>query len=299
MISLRRPIVLTNEKNYFRVRVTNAIIPHTIKQVNSSNNVLSFQHTKGAVITNGSITIPSGNYNILTLLTALTTALQAVGVLSTFTFTFTYDRNTSLCSFKMYSTDVTTSTLLLKFGSNTKLGLMFGVTADMTLSTTGIIVVGSQHVNVNPITYLTIRSGTLKQRLDYENIVERDVYSDVLQVCPINVSPGSFIICANSTNTDIVNRIIDHLNIYLADNSTYSISLNNLEWSLTLIFEERGIDESNTLLDISNKTADTSQLEQQRDQHIQELMMMKQQMINQLEPVMDPSDLPDMSLPQL
>ena len=261
---------------------------HTIKQVNSNNNVLSYTHTKGGVITNGTITIPSGNYTILTLQTALQTALQAVGVLSTFTFTFTYDRNTSLCSFKMFSTDATSSTLLLKFSSNTKLALMFGVTADITLSTTGTTVVGSQNVNVNPITYLTIRSGTLKQRLDYENIVEKDVYSDVLAVVPINVSPGSFIICPDSVNTDVVNKVIDNINLYLADNSTYSISLNNLEWSLTLIFEEIGTDEPDTLLNINNKTIDTSQLEQQRDELVKELMMMKQQMIEQLQPIMPP-----------
>jgi hypothetical protein len=56
---------------------------------------------------------------------------------------------------------------------------MFGVTSDITLSTIGTIISGNQNVNVNPITYLTIRSSTLKQRLVYENIVPQN---DLLEI---------------------------------------------------------------------------------------------------------------------
>lgn len=287
VISLKRPLTLTNQKNYFRVRISNAIIPHTIKQVNSNNNVLQYTYVKAGVTTNSSITISPGNYTILTLLSALSSALTIANV----TLNFTYDRNTGLSTFQMQGTDNINSSLTLKFGSNAKLGLMFGVLADVVLVSTnniGFGVTGAQNVNVNPCTYLTIRSSSLKQRLDYENIVEKDVYSDVLAVVPINVSPGSFIICPDSPNTDIVNKIVDTLNIYLADNQTYSISLNNLEWSLTLIFEEIGIDAPDTLINVSTAQPfiDTSLLEQQREQLMQELMMMKQQMINQLQPIM-------------
>jgi uncharacterized membrane protein len=283
IISLKRPFTLINQKNFFRVRVDNAIIPHTIKQINSNNNKLNYVYTKNSIVTNGSITLTPGNYTILTLLTELQTRLLAV--ISNVTFNFTYNRNTGYVNFSMSSTDSIASFLTLKFSTNSKLGLFFGIVGDCSFSTPTVAgVTSSQNVNCNPITYLTIRASTLKQYLDFENIVEKDVYSDVLAIVPINVQPGCFILYSNSPNTDLTNKIIDTLNIYIADNQSYSISLGNLDWSLTLIFEEIGVLTPDELINSIN-APDTLALENQRDDMMKELMMMKEQLINQLQPL--------------
>jgi hypothetical protein len=297
VVFLKQPLVLKNQKNYFQVRVDKAIIPHTIKQINSSNNVLSYTFTRTGVNYNGSITLTAGNYTILTLISEFQNKLVAsiyVGLGYTVTFPLSYNRNTGTVNFVMNGTDGVTSSLLLKFSTNPKLGLVFGVTADISLSyntlNVGTIVTSSQNVNVNPTTYLTIRSNTLKQRQNYESIVEKDVYADILAVVPINVSPGSFIIYDRSPQTELVNNIIDVLEIYLADNQNYSISLNGLEWSISLIFEEIGINEPDDLvshLASQNNVQPTnnplSQLEQQREAMLSELEQMKNQYVSSLE----------------
>jgi hypothetical protein len=284
IISLKRPFTLINQLNYFRVRVDTAIIPHCIKQINSNNNILTYTYTKNSIVTNSSITLTAGNYNILTLLDELKAKLLVN--ISNVTFTFTYNRNTGFVNLQMAATDGIPSFLLLNFASNSKLGLFFGIIGDVTVTTTAPAgITSSQNVNVNPITYLTIRCSTLKQSLDFEYIVEKDTYSDVMAIVPINVLPGSFILYNNSPSLDISNKVIDILNIYIADNMNYSLSLGNLDWSLSLIFDEIGINVPDHLLnDINTTNPELIALQKERDQLINEVEPMQKQLIDQLTP---------------
>lgn len=302
VIFLKQPLTLINQKNHFQVRVDKAIIPHTIKQVNNSNNVLSFTFTRTGVTFNGSITLTSGNYTILTLISELQTKLVSsiltgTGINAVSFSNMSYNRTTGFVSFIMTGTDGIASSLVLKFSLNAKLGLIFGVTADVTMSynnlNVGTIATSTQNVNVNPINYITIRSNTLKQRQDYENIVEKDVYSDVLAIVPVVVNPGSFIMYDSSPTTDLINKVIDSIEIYLADNQSYTLSLNGLEWSLSLIFQEIGTSERDDLVGMDNVAKQNSNsldaLQQQREAMLQELEGMRNQYVASLPDFVEPS----------
>ena len=255
-ISLRQPLTLVNSNNSFRVRMEQCVIPHCIKQISSNNNVLSFTYIRDTITYNSFITLTSGNYTILTLNDELKAKLAAkILSLSSIvvSLTFSYDRTTGLDTFNITGTDGVASSITLLFSSNVALGKFFGFIADSQFRYNNLNVsfssTSTQNVNVNQINSIYIRSSSLVQRECYENIVERDVYSDIIAQVPITVLPGNFIFFTNDGPTlDIKNNIIDSINIYLSDNNSYTLSLNGLDWSCVLIFEEWGTTEPDKIL---------------------------------------------------
>jgi len=95
VISLKQPLTLTNSNNYFKVGVQQAVIPHNIKQINPLNSTLAFTFIRNVTNYNGSVTLTTGNYNILTLLeelrSKLVVAILALSSVSP-TLAFTYDK---------------------------------------------------------------------------------------------------------------------------------------------------------------------------------------------------------------
>ena len=257
-ISLKQPLTLTNSNNFFRLHLEQAVIPHCIRQINNSNNVLTFTFNRDGSFYSSFITLTSGNYNILTLNEELRTKLiSKIFFISTenVVLSFTYDKTTGYDTFSIIGTDNVPTSITLNFDDNLLLGKFFGFTSTSTAyfrynaSNISFNATSSQNVNVNQINSLYIRSSTLVQRESYENIIEKDVYSDIICQIPITVLPGSFIFFTNSSPTiDIKNNIIDTINIYLSDNNSYSLSLNGLDWSCVLIFEEWGNSKNDILL---------------------------------------------------
>jgi len=255
-ISLKQPLTLSNSNNFFRVHMEQAVIPHCIRQINPSNNVLTFTFIKGNTSYSSFITLTSGNYNILTLNEELRTKLKnEIFSISTqnVVLNFTYDKTTGYDTFSIIGTDNVPTSITLNFNNNLVLGKFFGFTSNSyfgyNVSNISYDATSTQNVNVNQINSLYVRSSSLVQRESYENIIEKDVYSDILAQVPITVLPGSFIFFTNSSPTiDIKNTIIDTINIYLSDNNSYSLSLNGLDWSCLLIFEEWGTHKQNILL---------------------------------------------------
>jgi hypothetical protein len=218
--------------------------------------VLSFTYIRDTITYNSFITLTSGNYTILTLNDELKAKLAAkILSLSSIvvSLTFSYDRTTGLDTFNITGTDGVASSITLLFSSNVALGKFFGFIADSQFRYNNLNVsfssTSTQNVNVNQINSIYIRSSSLVQRECYENIVERDVYSDIIAQVPITVLPGNFIFFTNDGPTlDIKNNIIDSINIYLSDNNSYTLSLNGLDWSCVLIFEEWGTTEPDKIL---------------------------------------------------
>lgn len=284
MISLKQPLMLVNQQNFFRVIVDKAIIPHTIKQINSKNNTLSLTWQRGLVTINTSITLSEGNYNINTLLSEL--ASQIITKIVTMTsitpnLSFTYNKTTGKCTFTMIGNDFTSTTLTLRFGDNIPLGKFFGFISNAVISydnnNVSTSAVGTQNVNVNQINYLLIRSSTLIQRECYENVVERDVYSDILAKVLVNVTPGSYILYDGNSNLacDVANKVIDQINIYLSDNLSYELSLYGLEWNLVLIIQEIGTHKSDQLLSME---LPSENIQQNREQLMSQLDEIKRQL---------------------
>lgn len=256
VISLRQPLTLTNQSNFFRVSVGRSVIPHTIKQINDSNHTLNVDIIRGVASWNGSIALTNGNYNIITILNELKAKLQAAilaGVGVSLTFVFTYLKTQSGCQLHISGADGIATSVTLKFSENLRLGGFFGYSTNAVFSYNSSNVSDDAFsniaVNVNPINYILVRSNSLIQRESYESVVEKDTYSDILAKVPVNVSPGSFIFAElNGSSVDLENKIIDQIALYLSDNLSYTLNLNGLDWSTHLIFEEIGTREDNKLL---------------------------------------------------
>jgi len=236
---------------------------------------------RGATTINSSITLAPGNYNINSLLTELSTQLSNHILLlvgAVISFGNSYNKTTGKCTLSMIGVDHVASTLTLKFADNLPLGKFFGFTSNASLNydtyNYSNSVVANQNCNVNQINHIFIRSSTFQQRESYENVVEKDVYSDVLSKVLINVLPGNYILYEGNGNLscDVVNKTIDLINIYLSDNLSYTLSLDGLEWNMTLIIQEIGINKAENLLEfkppptISNKEQIQSQIEELRKQ---------------------------------
>lgn len=259
VVTLNNPLVLTNQRNKFRVQIGESVIPHTINQINSDNSTLSYQIVKGAVNYNGSVILTTGNYNIITLLDEMKAKLKDDILIQTslaVNFVFTYVKTVSGVVLSIIGNDGIICTITLKFSLNTVLGGFFGYTFNAVFSYNSFNISSNSSsdisVNVNPINNIYIRSNSLVQRESYESIIEKDVFSDILAKVPVNVSPGSFIFFGGTLSfIEIENKVIDQISLYLSNNLSYSLSLNGLTWNTHLIFEEFGINEPDNLLKLT------------------------------------------------
>jgi hypothetical protein len=276
LINLKHPLLLTNKSNFYRVRVLKAIIPNVVKQINSLNKRLYF------VVDNVErfIEIEEGNYNINNLLSELKYHLSLDETLSNLNavFSFIYIKVSGKC---MLSSSVP---IILKFSTNKILGHMLGFGEnDIFLD---VAVKSSKHVNVNPINYFLIRCSSLSQRENYENVVEKDVYSDILAKVQIISSPGTFIYYdGNNSYIDVKNGTIDSLNLYLSTNIAYDINLEGLDWSVSLEINEYGTYDSNQLIDNVSTRPNmippelVSQIENEKNDLMSQLQNIKSKLI--------------------
>jgi hypothetical protein len=247
-VSLIKPITITNPNNWLTVRVGSAEIPYVFKLINNQNNLINYQIIRNAITYIGSIIIESGNYNILTLLTEFKTKLQS-SILSvsgwdaSSILNFSYNRNNGKATFSLVGIDSTTTSITILSASNIFyrcIGFVNGFTFGYTTPSVRTDAVSTQNVNVSQNTALYIRSETLTQTVNQENIVGSPEYSDILAKVQINVQPQAIIQWTNSTDLeiDISNKILDRINIYLGDSSLYEVDMGNLDWSLRLTINE-------------------------------------------------------------
>jgi len=201
-----------------------------------------------SVFFNGTLcqfTVPSGNYNILTLTSTIQSLMQA-SILSvtgrTVTTSWTYSSTTSFVTFSYLTCSGSTisgNNIQLSYNSNVVLMKMLGWTAVQTCAL-GSSVTSNQNVNVNPTQNLYIRSDTLGQDVKAkESLLEKDVPSDIIANVAIAVSPGSYIQYQGLGDViPISNTMIDSINIYLSDSTSYLLNTQLLDWSFTLVIEE-------------------------------------------------------------
>lgn len=240
---LKRPIILQNSHHYFKVIVKQATIPYTFQQVNNNFNKFSYVLTRGATTyPQRTFTIPNGNYNINSLMSAVKTAWakDVYTMIPSYTpnFTFTYDRDNMFVTFGFVA-DGTNTTFTIK-PLKDQVSTMLGVVTDTSFSNAGAIVLtasSTQPVNVSPITSIYIRSGSLKQsNLSTENIVDSDDISDILCQIPIMGQPTTWIQYLNDLDihNKVLNSSINDLNLYLTDNRSYALDLRGVDWSCML-----------------------------------------------------------------
>jgi hypothetical protein len=244
--SLSKPITLTSPNNWFTVRVGSVEIPYIFKLINSSNNVINFSFSRNGVPHSSTFTLLQGNYNILTLLTEfkakLTAAVLPFGFDLSSVLTATYDRSSGAVSITIVGVDSISTSITIQDNSPVFLKCLgfstsfsFGYTTPSSRTTA----VSTQNVNVSQNTAVYIRSGSLLQSSNLENVVTENEVSNILAKVQINSLPQSYILWTNPTDleTKINNRVIDTINIFVGSSTAYQVEL-DLDWTIRLTIHE-------------------------------------------------------------
>jgi hypothetical protein len=292
-LSLFKPIILSNPNNWFSVRIGSAEIPYTFQLLNPSNNTINYSLTRNSVTINSSFVITPGNFNILTLLNEMKNKLSAsvqsvIGWNPLTLFNFTYDRNSGKATFSLVGTDSLQTSISIKNNSIIFLkcvGFTDSFTFGYTSPTVRSDVTSTQNVNLLQNTALYIRSESLIQSSNYENVVSKSEISDILAKIQVNVQPQSMILWSNPTDleVEINNRIIDVISIYIGDQTNYELELGNLDWSMRLTIHEYSAS-SNTNEDLAlnmsrgTNTAELEKLMDEKQKIIQNLSVLKEQL---------------------
>lgn len=251
-ILLQKPIIKTNRNSIFRVRITSVVIPFSFNQVNSTNNVLSYQDNNNFY----SITIPQGNYAITDLLATIQTLIevQTSQSFNTTTFlNFTFDQATSKATLGFNTGNTISQAIFIPFsGNNVIMMRMLGFTSNISFSfslpNNFASQTSNQVVNVSPSKTLFIRSETLIQNSNYESLVGKNEISDILTQIPIQTSFNTFLNWYDQSSdlfSEINNNIIDKINLYLTDstsNDELPADSGLLNWFIQLNIQEVFID---------------------------------------------------------
>jgi len=235
-IQLSQIITRLAAKSQLQSIIHGITIPFSFYQL--SSDIATLDVSVFGYSPDGTITLTPGNYTTVSVLTELSTKLTAycAALSPTFTptFTFTYSTTTGRTTLVSNST----RSITLKFGSNTNLGLFFGFSANTTFTTTSTT--GDKAAVANPVTYLLLRSPSLRQFKNREWVVEKDTFSDILYRIPISTNVGTYIQWyGDSERVVLVNDTLSLLNFYLTTNLSYTpIDLQGLPFSFHMTIIE-------------------------------------------------------------
>jgi hypothetical protein len=189
------------------------------------------------------VVVPPGNYTTSSVANALAAALTTACQISAPPYvgfnpqlTFTYSSITGQDTFVMASP---TGSITLRFDLNQNLGLFFGFSTSITLSSAASQV-STKTAVANPVNRLYVRSGDLHQLRNREWVVETDTFSDILYHIPITTNQNTYIHWNETQESVFINEeFINSFNIYLSTNLSYTpIDLRGLDWSVTMYIEE-------------------------------------------------------------
>lgn len=214
---LNNPIKLVSANNRFKIRLISMICPFTFKQVNSTNNVIQVVTTSGTI----DVTIPAGNYDILSLMAAYCNEIKT-GILLNFgvvvTIVPTYNQSTSFVTFSLTASPPGYS-IAVNYNPQNKVILnMLGFNGINFVVTTAFPTITSNScVNVNPSIEIQVRSRNLTQNSSMEALTAPSSTSNIIGNVQINTAQFGYITFYNSLNywNSIGNRVIDNINLYL------------------------------------------------------------------------------------
>lgn len=239
-LTLANTISLKSKTGRFMLVVHAVNIPFSYYQLSSEINTLEciFTDASGNPKT-ATISLGIGNYTTVSILAELSAKLISMAQTSsgsyvgyTPTLNFTYSSTTSKSTFAM--TNPANASIQMRFATNTNLGIFFGLSTNVTISTASTIV-STKVAVANPVNYLLVRSGNLQQIYNREYIVENDVFSDILYRVPVGTQQNTWIQHhADGYPIFISNNLITTINIYLTTNLTYNpIDLQGIGWSIS------------------------------------------------------------------
>jgi len=259
------------------------------KLISPENNEINFSITRNAITSTGCFTLTPGNYNILYLLNEvkvrLATAVSlAAGWDPTNYLSFTYDRPSGHATFTIIGIDSIATSITLQDNSPVFLKCV-GFTTSITFGYTTPLVrtyaTSTQNVNVSQNTAVYIRSDSLIQSSNIENLIQGNEVSDILAKIQINASPQSYILWTNPTDLEVKinNRIIDVISLSVGSSTAYEVDMGNLDWSIRLTVHEW----SNLRQD--EDLAINMNAPQAQDEGVQKLLDERQKAVDKLEKI--------------
>jgi hypothetical protein len=241
---------LKSKHGMFQLIVHSCNIPFSYYQL--SNEIRSLQciftDTTGNPKT-ATVLLTAGNYTTVSVLAELSSQLISMAQISSGLYTgftpvlnFTYSTVTSKSTFVM--TGPANASIRMNFSTNTNLGIFFGLSADTTISS-ALTATSTKVAVANPVNYLLLRSGNLRQIQGHEFVVETDVFSDVIYRIPVGVQQNSWIQKHQDSNPVwISNNNISDINLYLTTNLTYNpIDLQGLDWACSFSIIEMHVEQ--------------------------------------------------------
>jgi hypothetical protein len=249
-VAVNPPLIKQHPNHYFTAQIVSVEIPYTWNQVNSTNNVLQIVYQSITY----TINITPGNYTIYNLITELANKVNSVIPAHPWTDSTTYNSTTGVITFGIKdvpSMSTNTYVVAYNFPANQFLARMFGC-----LNNSSIVfgygpissvyqyinVNGSTNINVNPVSSIYLRSSNLKQILNQENLVSGYAHdpSDILCKLQVYTPPKTWIFYNGELGLSarISNPIIDQIAIYLSDNSSFDLNLNQNDWTFRITFVE-------------------------------------------------------------
>ena len=222
--------LLKDDVNILRsyVTVLNAQIPVSFYVIDSTNNSMVIN---SSVIGNRTVTIPVGNYNSSTLISALLYAYAAAGLNELSTLI------NSTSGILTISSSINTTTYTINPSAfATILGLG---TSSLTFLTTGVL---PYPLDLLGKTKLFINSANLAN-VAYSSY--GNGFSTTIASIPVNVPPFSLIqySCQVDQQKNILtNRVLDGIDIQILDQNNQLVNFNNIPWSITLVLSIEKMD---------------------------------------------------------
>jgi hypothetical protein len=248
-IALNPPFVKVDPHSYFVAQIVSVEIPYSWFQVTSSNNTLQFYYTvNGGAPTLYSTTIDVGNYTVTSLIANYSLKIESVLPAHTWSHNLSYNADTNKITFGIKTASAYTSIVLaINFPANNFLARMFGCLGSTSIvygyaSSTYQNVNASTNCNVNPVSSIYIRSSNLRQVRNQENMVAgyKADPSDILCKLQVYTPPKSYIFYNGELGltAKIVNPVIDKIDLYLSDNYSFALDMNNNDWTFRITFIE-------------------------------------------------------------
>ena len=209
------PLIEIPDGFHIYLSVVSCLIPYSFYNININNNVLQYSFDGINLIT---LTIPIGNYNVNSLLSALKTNISSA-------FTITYDNIKNKFTFTHTTND------FMFMSSSTCLQIL-GFNNNITILSTSLSLTSINCVNVYSIRSIQVNSNLITYNI---NKVQKNNFCILCSV-PITCTPFSLIEYINRTNfkTNLFLNKISNIKIKLTDDNGNLIDLNGCHYSLTL-----------------------------------------------------------------
>ena len=244
-IYMPHPIALNNIiPSEFQVYIDRANIPYSFSSFSSlADNVsLTYIFYNGSIsYPSTTITISSGNYNIINIVNDIITALTA-SILSVsgavVTFVSDYSFITNHIRLQVNSTVYSNMTISVSYS---KLTLALGFSNSFIIPQGTVnFVESTQDINVSPSENLFITSETLQQNQSFSAILTPFSNTNILTMIPLTLQPLNFIIHSpvNPIRSTLTNSTISVLQFTIRDNQTRVLVDFVLDWTLHLVIQE-------------------------------------------------------------